>query len=319
VPDLAEIFETNNLAVAEQVLSSGYASMRVDTRGQRGGIKISRAPLGPSVRLDRNRFLMSLDVTGTPLGVLAIGRLRGGRAAYRTGGHERRYRPGDVFFAVQPELPYAVTSVNADIEVAVIEPGLLGQVADTAPGRARQPVRFTGYAPVSLSAKQLWKDTCAFVHATVLDNPEAVAQPLIAGGAARLLAAVALATFPSNAVTDPTIEDRHDAHGDTLRRAIAFVEEHVDQDITVAGMAEAAHVTVRAVQLAFRRHLDLTPVEYLRQVRLGHAHRDLVTGDPATTSVTAVAYRWGFASSSRFAAVYRQAYGVSPSHTLHQN
>src|SRR6201996_3345262 len=316
---MAEIFETNNLAVAEQVLSSGYATMRVDTRGAQGGIKISRAPLGPSVRLDRNRFLMSFDVVGTPLGVLTIGQLRNGRAAYRTGGHERRYRPGDVFFAVQPELPYAVTSVNADIEVAVIEPGLLGQVADTAPGRARQPVRFTGYAPVSLSAKQLWKDTCAFVHATVLDNPEAVAQPLIAASAARLLAAVALATFPSNAVTDPTIEDRHDAHGDTLRRAIAFVEEHVDQDITVAGMAEAAHVTVRAVQLAFRRHLDLTPVEYLRQVRLGHAHRDLVTGDPATTSVTAVAYRWGFASSSRFAAVYRQAYGVSPSHTLHQN
>jgi AraC-like DNA-binding protein len=316
---MAEIFETNNPAVAEQVLSSAYATMRVDTRGQRGGVKISRAPLGPSARLDRNRFLMSFDVTGTPLGVLTIGQLRGGQAAYRAGGHERRYRPGDVFFAVQPELPYAVISVNADIEVAVIEPSLLSQVADAAPGRTQEPVRFTGYGPVSLPAAQVWKDTCAFVRATVLDNPEAVAQPLIAGSAARLLAAVALATFASNAVTDPTAGDRHDAHGDTLRRAIAFIEEHADQDITVGGMAQAAHVTVRAVQLAFRRHLDLTPMQYLRRVRLGHAHHDLVAADPATTSVTAVAYRWGFASSSRFATVYRQAYGVNPSRTLHQN
>jgi len=30
----------------------------------------------------------------------------------------------------------------------------------------------------------------------------------------------------------------------------------------------AAHVTVRAVQLAFRRHLDTTPMAYLRRVRL---------------------------------------------------
>ena len=30
------------------------------------------------------------------------------------------------------------------------------------------------------------------------------------------------------------------------------------------------------------------------------------------------ASRWGFASPSRFAAVYRRAYGVPPNHTLHQ-
>jgi AraC-like DNA-binding protein len=33
-------------------------------------------------------------------------------------------------------------------------------------------------------------------------------------------------------------------------------------------------------------------------------------------TVTAVAYRWGFASSSRFAAYYRQAYGIHPSAML---
>jgi AraC-like DNA-binding protein len=44
--------------------------------------------------------------------------------------------------------------------------------------------------------------------------------------------------------------------------------------------------------------------------------RDLINGDPAHESVTAVAYRWGFPSASRFASRCRHAYGVSPSHTL---
>jgi transcriptional regulator GlxA family with amidase domain len=85
---------------------------------------------------------------------------------------------------------------------------------------------------------------------------------------------------------------------------------------TVADIAAAAFVTMRAVQLAFRKHIGTTPTGYLRRVRLDHARRDLVSGDPARETVTAVAYRWGFPSPSRFAAYYREAYGVLLSHTL---
>jgi transcriptional regulator GlxA family with amidase domain len=128
---------------------------------------------------------------------------------------------------------------------------------------------------------------------------------------------VALATFPNNALTDPTIEDRHDGSPATLRRAAAFIDEHADQDISPAGIATAARVTIRAVQLAFRRYLDATPTGYLRKVRLDHAHRQLLAADPRHQSVTAVAYQRGFTTPSRFAACYRAAYGVPPSHTLH--
>lgn len=131
-----------------------------------------------------------------------------------------------------------------------------------------------------------------------------------------LLAATALAVFPNNALTGLGARDRSDASPATLRRAIAFIDEHAHDDITAAEVAAAAGVTIRAVQLAFRRHLDITPLGYLRRVRLQHAHRQLATADPRHESVTAVAYRWGFANSSRFAAYYRQAYGVPPSHTL---
>jgi AraC-like DNA-binding protein len=68
--------------------------------------------------------------------------------------------------------------------------------------------------------------------------------------------------------------------------------------------------------MAFRRELDTTPMAYLRTVRLARAHRELLDLGPGQETVTAVAYRWRFSSTSRFSAYYRDAYGVTPKHTL---
>ncbi|WP_308405175.1 helix-turn-helix transcriptional regulator [Streptomyces sp. B93] len=96
------------------------------------------------------------------------------------------------------------------------------------------------------------------------------------------------------------------------------MDDHADQPLTVAEIAAAAHVTVRALQYAFRRHLGTTPLAYLRRTRLAHAHRDLQAADPlGGATVADIAARWGFAHPGRFAALYRDAYGTSPSHTLH--
>jgi anti-anti-sigma factor len=102
----------------------------------------------------------------------------------------------------------------------------------------------------------------------------------------------------------------------TLRRAIAFIQERARDDISVTDIAAAAFVTIRAVQLAFRRYLDTTPMAYLRQVRLERAHCELVLGDPRHVTVAQVASDWGFPNASRFTAYYRAAYGVPPGQTL---
>src|SRR6185437_3630011 len=106
--------------------------------------------------------------------------------------------------------------------------------AATAPGRTAPPVRFTGYGPVSPQAAQIWRDTSAYVRGAVLASPDAAAQPLIVSSMVRVLVAVALTVFPNNAITGPTSQDRYDAHPATVRRAMAFIDEHAHQDITVA-------------------------------------------------------------------------------------
>ncbi|MGW8989806.1 helix-turn-helix transcriptional regulator [Streptomyces zhihengii] len=97
---------------------------------------------------------------------------------------------------------------------------------------------------------------------------------------------------------------------------MTFIEDNAQRDIGLADIATAVHVTPRAVQYAFSRHTDLTPLGYLRRVRPHHAHTELRNALPGTTSVVAVATRWGFTHQGRFAAAHRAVYGQSPSTTL---
>ena len=106
------------------------------------------------------------------------------------------------------------------------------------------------------------------------------------------------------------------AEPDTLRRAVTFIEDNAALELTAADVARAASVSVRALQLAFRRHLDTTPMAYLRQVRLARARCELEAAREESVTVTSVASRWGFGNPGRFAAQFRDAFGASPSEVL---
>jgi AraC-like DNA-binding protein len=290
--------------------------MRIEAVGGRSAhLRLASAGLG-GVRFDQVSVAMAFEADATPLGAYVFGQLTSGRVRHCSDRSVRPYLPGEVFLAVQPEHPYTATVDDTAVELAVIDPALVDEVAESAPGRVQHPVRFTGYRAVSTRATERWKSTYAYVHSEARTNSGAVTHPLVAGNAARLLVATALATFPNTALTEPTVEDRHDAHPATLRRAIAFIEGNADTDVSVADIARAAHVTTRAIQLAFRRHLETTPSAYLRRVRLQHAHDQLRDAVPGTTTVSAVAAQWGFLNASQFAAHYRTAFAELPSRTL---
>ncbi len=102
-----------------------------------------------------------------------------------------------------------------------------------------------------------------------------------------------------------------------VRRAIAYLEDAAAEDVRISDVAAAARLSPRALQEAFRKHLDTTPMAYLKWIRLARAHADLRQASVEDgTTVAAVAYRWGFGNLGRFAADYRREFGRSPSEVL---
>jgi AraC-like DNA-binding protein len=299
----------------EQFLVEAYgASMRIRATGGHHLLQHRRTDAGV-IAVESAYQSADLQFEVEPLNKIVVTRTATSRLKRGSDDTYGRYDTGALFLMSYPELPYTARWMPGEIENTIIDPGLLARIAAATPARRPQPLRFTRLDPHSAAAAAQWQAAHSYVAGT-LANLQAASEPLVIGSVADLLAAATLETFPNTALTDPTIEDRHDAHPPTLRRAIAFIDDNAHTDISVADIAAAAHVTVRAVQLAFRRHLGATPLDYLRQVRLGHAHRDLLAADPGRQSVTAIAYRWGFTNPSRFAQYYRRAYGVSPSRTL---
>jgi len=101
-----------------------------------------------------------------------------------------------------------------------------------------------------------------------------------------------------------------------VRTVVAQIQDEPAQPWTSTRLAQAAGVSARSLQEGFQRWYGMSPMAYLRAVRLERAHDELSATSPEQTTVSGVAARWGFAHASRFAAEYKRRYRCSPSETL---
>lgn len=99
-----------------------------------------------------------------------------------------------------------------------------------------------------------------------------------------------------------------------VREARHYMSEHAEEPINVPDLCEAIHVSRRTLQYSFQDVLQMSPVTYLRALRLNGVRRDLRRG--GDEAVADRAARWGFWHLSRFAADYRHMFGELPSDTL---
>jgi AraC-like DNA-binding protein len=100
-----------------------------------------------------------------------------------------------------------------------------------------------------------------------------------------------------------------------VRRALEFMRATCDEPLTMAEVAEAAGVGLRALELAFKRLRGDTPRGALAMLRLERARERLLAAAPRA-SVTDAALDSGFAHLGRFAGAYRARFGEAPSETL---
>ncbi|GLP65219.1 hypothetical protein TUSST3_18390 [Streptomyces sp. TUS-ST3] len=314
------VFDSDDLDRTEEFFSQAYARMRIGNgTPDSSRARIHRSAID-SVSVDELELDFDMSYAVTPLGRICLCMVHEGTIedhVYQ--GVSDSFGPGDVVSFAPPELSYAGRVHAARYNITMLDPSLLDQVAATAGTRRPEPVRLTGHRPISAAAGDRLRTTIRYLQDHVLADAAVADHPLVASTAAQHLAAAVLATFPNTASTDPTGPDRQDAHPTALRRALAFIDDHADRPLTVAQIAEAAHISVRALQYAFRRHLDSTPLAYVRRVRLAHAHDELAAADPEDGStVTDIAARWGLYHPGRFATLYRDSYERAPSRTLHE-
>lgn len=94
-----------------------------------------------------------------------------------------------------------------------------------------------------------------------------------------------------------------------LARAVEFAAASYTQSISVADVARAAGVHPVTVASAFRRYLGRSVGQYILDLRVDHARRELLRSrDP----IAAIAARAGFYDESHLGRVFRRRFGRPP-------
>jgi len=107
-------------------------------------------------------------------------------------------------------------------------------------------------------------------------------------------------------------------HKASVRDAIEYVESS-NRPLTALELAGFVGVSQRTLEYVFREQLGMTPGVYLRTRRLNAAHRELLLADPADSTVTAIAMRWGFNHPGRFSQMHRELFDEAPSTALRRS
>lgn len=101
-------------------------------------------------------------------------------------------------------------------------------------------------------------------------------------------------------------------------RALRWLRGHLSEPVRLERLADIAGVRPRTLETHFKLFLGITPLGWVRRMRLTHARQQLLRSNDRAT-VTDIAMASGFNQLGRFAAQYRKVFGELPSATFQRS
>ncbi len=145
-----------------------------------------------------------------------------------------------------------------------------------------------------------------------LFSQPSVAQRMASGALIPLLADT-LEDYGGHAVERTKCLNRRFA---AVRACEAYMREHVDATVTLLDLSAICGMRARSLINAFEAVTGLSPMDYLKRLRLNGVRRALGRSGRPETRVIDVATAWGFWHMGHFASDYRAMFGETPSQTL---
>ncbi|MGJ7515038.1 helix-turn-helix domain-containing protein [Pseudomonas baetica] len=100
-------------------------------------------------------------------------------------------------------------------------------------------------------------------------------------------------------------------------KAINHIHENTKKALNMKSLVKQLETSARSLHLGFVETFGISPIAYIRNLRLANVRRDLIRNTWPT--VTETAMYWNFHHLGRFSKVYQDAYGETPSETSRRN
>jgi AraC-like DNA-binding protein len=199
--------------------------------------------------------------------------------------------------------------------VGSVDAGVLESLLVATYGRnLANPILTSAHEPLQLAAPDLimstWEGAVRQIDAEPRER-----NPLVHSGIASVLM-TSMLTGLSPYIQDVLEPNRMLGPG-YVAAARAFMERHSQEDLGMELVARTVGISVRQLTSAFRDHLETSPAQFLRKVRLEKARQSIENArHSSAVTVSSIAADSGFSHLGRFSEYYAQKYGEQPSETL---
>lgn len=218
--------------------------------------------------------------------------------------------PNDLRFVLHWEA--GTTAVVLQIEKPRLEQKLESYLGFAVERR----VRFDQWIDTETGAGAFLRATLMMVIEQLDQNPWHEINPLLSNEFAEALMATLLRSSFHNYrhLVSGTV---HGPLPSGMRAAMAYIRQNLKEDIQISDLTEEVCMSPRAMQTMFKKYLRMSPVQYIRAMRLAEIRRELLDMRQSDArTLTELAQKWGFNHLGRFSAYYRKAYHENPSDTL---
>jgi AraC-like DNA-binding protein len=279
---------------------------------QRLDARMHHQPLG-DVSLNRLRYGAHVEIRPGPLEDFFLVQMPLAGSARISSGPQQVDSTPDVASVVSPDDDLAMRwSDDSDqfmlrVGRSLLERTLMGQLGCT----LDRPLRFQlGFRWRDCPA---WRCLMTYLLDCSSQHADLATHKLIVHQMEQLVAATLLSAHPHNyTCVSPgrraAVLPRH------VRSVQDYLQAHAHEPVSAEQLARIAGVSVRSLYAGFKEFLDVSPMHYLRDLRMERARAELLSGE--SHNIAAVALRWGFAHMGRFSAGYKARYGESPSQSL---
>jgi AraC-like DNA-binding protein len=315
--DLAPEVRTTDIDEAANALGRVYVAAELtlkDTKSVNMQMNALQLPLltagylgfGADITIRAN------DVTAyyidVPLSGRAVSRWRDGGLVSTTTGSVAVFTPGT---------PCALdwSGDCGQICLKVSEPQMRWQLEAMLNRPVRKRIMFDRQFNLDTTAANDWYYLVRLL-AREVGQPGGLLNHRLAAGNLQLLLIQGLLQIQPHNYTEALTQSGGAATTAIAKRAIDLMHAHPETPWSTAELARVSGVSARALQRAFERSGQPSPMVYLRQLRLHRVQAELAANSPDSVTVTMIAGRWGFIHLGRFASQYRQLFGETPSETL---
>ncbi|MBC2769809.1 AraC family transcriptional regulator [Pusillimonas minor] len=313
------LFHSNDLDETRDTVGRIFKPHELGVRGRRQKLdaEMDHLSLG---KASINRLRYGADVTIEPESLddfLLVQMPMSGRADIRCGAEHIVSTP-DMASVLTPSLPVHMQWQGVcDQLIVKIERHALETACAAALGHALPcPIEFKLGMDLSRDGGLAWRQLIAFLTTSQF-IAGADQRNLVTSQLEQLLATTLLTRHPHN-YSAALLNPAPTPDLPYIRRAEEYILAHCKEPITMQDLARHAHISTRSLYKGFQEHRGISPMGYVRQVRLQKVRDALLQARRAgqSISVTQVALDWGFGHLGHFTQAYRKQFNELPSQTL---